>query len=441
MTKLKLPVCGVIAALAIILAPSGTLAQLGPSILSRGGERPGQRGGQPVNFNFFAGASGTAESGITPTGTDANGALITHNLYGIQGELGAYGTHQFKRSSVGLDYRGDYRHNSHGTLDGSQQALSLEYLYEPTRRFSITAMETAGISSRAFGGLIGSTLPTDALFGIPTNQVFDNRTYYLQSSLSAGYRKSARTSFTVSGDYFTVGRQSKALVGANGERVGAEYRYQFDRNSSIGVGYNFIHMGFPRIFGASDIHSVQVRYSRQLARRIMLEVDGGVYRVESLATSVVTLSPEVAAILGVGSSIAAVYKVNKLPQFSATLSYARQRQAYHVGYTQGVTPGNGLYLTSQQRSANGGYSYSGIRKMSIGLNAGFTQYNSLLVQQLSRYNSGQAGLGLSYVLGHHLNFVAQADVRTFSTAGGKRTGYDGSIGLRYSPAEVPLPIW
>ncbi|HUS08260.1 MAG TPA: hypothetical protein VMZ52_18290 [Bryobacteraceae bacterium] len=439
--KLQLPVYSALAGLVLFSSVPPAYSQGGPSILSRGGDRPGQRGGQPANFNFFAGLSGSAESGIFPTGVDPAGNLLTVDLFGIQGEIGGYGTRQFRRSSIGLDYRGDYRHYNRKTFyNGSDHALALEYTSQFSRRFSVTATTTAGTSSRAFGGLIGSTLPSSDLFGFPTNQIFDNRTYYLQSGVMSIYRKSARASFIFGGDYFVVRRQSKALVGVNGRRATGGYDYQFGRKSSVGLNYSFIHFGFPRVFGTSDIHSLQVRYNRQLARNIKFSAGVGAYRVESLGTVVVQLSPEVASILGISNNISAIHRVDVSPQFDVSLGYARKRQTFHVGYLQGSTPGNGLYLTSQQKSANAGYAYSGIRKLSFGINAGYSRYESQF-RDLQNYNSGQAGVGLSYALGHHLNFVSQGDVRSFVTQGGKRTGYSVSIGLRYSPAEVPLPIW
>jgi hypothetical protein len=112
-----------------------------------------------------------------------------------------------------------------------------------------------------------------------------------------------------------------------------------------------------------------------------------------------------------------------------------------VAVQTGITPGNGLYITSRQDGVRFGYSYSGIRRMSLGASAGYTRFSSLGLQ-LGDFSTLQGGGGMNYKLLEHLNFSAQIDRRRFNspTIVG-RNGTSITIGLSYSPARFPLSIW
>src|SRR5689334_22536729 len=80
----------------------------GPSLLSRGGNRPGRRGRGPVNFTFYGAIRGTYDTGLLPVTLGSDNRVTSVDLAGIQAELGLYGGHTWRRTSVGLDYRGDW---------------------------------------------------------------------------------------------------------------------------------------------------------------------------------------------------------------------------------------------------------------------------------------------------------------------------------------------
>src|SRR3712207_3862364 len=75
----------------------------GPSMLSRGGNTPGRRGRTPVDFTFYAALRGTVDTGLTPVALDPETGDVQEDnpLYGVQAELGLYGSHAWKdRKSV-----------------------------------------------------------------------------------------------------------------------------------------------------------------------------------------------------------------------------------------------------------------------------------------------------------------------------------------------------
>jgi hypothetical protein len=414
----------------------------GPSILSRGGAKPGQAGGQPISFNFYAGINGIYNSGSIPLSLNSDGAIQELGVYGGTVNVGLTGSHAWRRSSLGVDYRGDYRKFSrHTYADGTEQAIDLQYTLQATRRITISLSEIAGNSNFANGGFIAPTATLDPnLIGVPTNSIFDNRVSYFQSNASVSYRQSARLSYTFTGDGYTVRRASKDLVGMNGARAGAQVLYQLSRRDQIGVSYNFLHFDYPRAFGASDLHGASLQYARKLGPGLQLSLGAGAYRVETLGSEQVALSPEVAAILGQTSGVRAVYRVNYIPQFQASLNYVHRRSTFMATLAAGATPGNGVYLTSKSQNAGLGYSYSGIRKLSLSFNAGISQYSSVF-QTIGIYRNYYGGANAGYILSRHLSATLQSDIRNFIVNNQSRIGTTVTIGLAWSPTEIPIPSW
>ena len=432
-------------ALLMLIFAASCLAQFdggaGPSILSRGGGKPGQAGGRPVSFNFYAGISGSYNNGTIPIDT-GNGSADQQVLYGGSLNGGLTGSHSWKSSSIGVDYRGDYRrYNKNSYANGSEQAIDLQYTLQATRRITFHTTVVGGSSSNANGGFITPTAILDpSLIGIPTNNIFDNRIYYVQTSLGMTYRQSSRLSLTLSGDGFTIHRAAKALVGVNGYKANAQVTYRLSRRDQIGVNYSFTHFSYPRAFGASDLHGVNASYGRQLRRGLDITISGGIFRIETLGATQVELSPEIAAILGQSTGYQAIYRVNYVPQYSATLVYARGHSNFTGSAGAGVTPGNGVYLTSKSTNAGMGYSYFGIRKVTLSLSAGATQFSSVF-QTLGNYRSYFGGSSASYRMSRHLSTAVQTDLRTFSINGVNRPGYSVSLGIYWSPMEIPIPSW
>ena len=429
----------------LLLTPLEVLAQGygGPSLLSRGGNTPGRRGRAPIDFTYYAGIRGTYESGLIAPTLDESGQLHGNNLYGGQVELGAYGAKSTRRSSVGLDYRGDYRKTNKNisSFNGTNQALSLQYTFQPTRRMQIFANETGGTTNRAFGGFSAPAFADQQNLGVPLNEVYDSRVYFSQTTAGISYRTSARTEYVFSGTGFIVKRSSRSLIGMQGYEASGGVFYSLSRSEKVGVRYEFIRFEFPRIYGGSDIHSADLYYERRLTRNMGMKVTAGGYVANTVGTQKVELSPEVAAILGRGTGVEAFDRTDWKPRIEATLDYTMQRSRLYAGYRSGANPGNGIYITTNQKNVNTGYSYTGFRRLSLGVSAGYTRYSSLGLQ-LGDFSTLQGGGGMNYRIIEHLDLSLQADRRKFSAPGvSGRSGTNISLGLTFTPASIPLSIW
>jgi hypothetical protein len=113
-----------------------------------------------------------------------------------------------------------------------------------------------------------------------------------------------------------------------------------------------------------------------------------------------------------------------------------------VAYAMGVSPGNGVYLTSRQTSATAGYSYTGYRRWTFALNSGYSELSSI-GQTLGKYTNVQGGTGVTYKVGRETHIQFRYDYRHYTT---QNTIYQKdsnrvSLGLAFSPGETPLAIW
>src|SRR5450432_4604484 len=94
---------------------------LGPAIMSRGAAGIGTRAGQTVDLRFFVNVNATYDTGLLPLATGTTGQIVDPGgLIGIEGQVGAYGSHVWRTAKLSLDYRGSYRHYNQSTyFDGS----------------------------------------------------------------------------------------------------------------------------------------------------------------------------------------------------------------------------------------------------------------------------------------------------------------------------------
>jgi hypothetical protein len=416
----------------------------GPSIMSRGGNAAGSRGSEMVDFTFYAGVNAAYESGIYLPVINGQGVAEVQDFYNVGVNVGVYGSHQWRRSSLGVDYRGDYLHYPGRTyMNGSNHALGLEYRKQLSRRWQIAGREAAGTTSRAVGGFASPAYVAVDYISVPTTEIFNNRIYYTQTTAYAAYQPSARTMYTMSGGFFQTRRQSSALINSNGVYASGEAQRRVSRNTSVGGFYNYMKFTYPRIFGSTDIHGVSALMERTLGKSSAFHLSAGVYRVELLGTETFTLRPEIAAILGRPTGVRVFHGVKYLSQLSAAITYRRRQLSYNAGYTRGASPGNGVYLTSQQDTASAGVSYSGLRRASVGVNASYIRLSSLLPTSTSAYRSYGAGGGGSYNIGHGLNWTVQLDWRNLSAGQTilNRTGYVLTTGLSFASSPIPLSLW
>ena len=413
---------------------------LGPGILTRGASDIGTRAGQDVNLRFYVSATGIYDNGIQPYGVDANGKLpVINGLWGTEVALGAYGVHKFRHAKLGLDYKGTYRHYSTNSFyDGTDQILTLGYTYQKSRRLVFDTRQIAGMVSQgtSFAGVLPTV--TDALV-TPSSLLFDNQARFLQSSLDVNYLKSERTVITFGGEGFGIWRKASGLIGMEGYDLHGSIKRRLSQRTTIGVTYQHAHYDYPKAFGEADIDMYLGIYATQFGRYWTFAAKAGAYKSEVTGLQQVAVDPVIAALLGVSTTVRTFYNRALFPNWDLQLDRRFQKASISFHYAHGVSGGNGVYLTSREETAYASFSYAATRKWSISGSGGFTRLEGI-AQNLQTYSQFTGGGGVTYALTGPIHLISRYDARHQEIVDGvfKGTSYRASIGISFSPGDIPL---
>lgn len=416
----------------------------GPSILSRGSLSAGRRGGDQVQFRFFGQVSGIYDSGLLPVATTTEGKPQSSGLAGEEAMVGVYGYRTYRHSSLGLDYRGDFRHYSRNSYyDGSDHIFTLEYMTQPTRRIAIVIHPTGGTLSRSYGNFGYYAQQEFAGSGaFPQSDLFDNRSYFFQQGATVIFQKSARLSFSATGQGFLLRRQSKALVDLNGADATGDVAYRLNRRQTIYAAYNYNHYSFPGVFGATDAQGAYAGHSITIGRSLDFDVSAGAMRVETQGLRKVAVDPLIAALTGQATAQDAFHSVTYVPSLRASLSREYHKSRINLGYSQGISPGNGIYLTSRSSMAGIFAGYSGIRRWDF--SGGFYRNEiSSLGFLPGAFTTYSGGGGAAYRLVSFLHLTARVDARHagLTASGFRRDAVRASFGLAFAPGDLPISLW
>jgi hypothetical protein len=415
----------------------------GPAILSRG-QAPAGQTVAPIAFRPYIGLSGVYDSGLVPVSVTTTGQIPSTDLYGLELNLGAYTYHVWKHTTLGLDYRGDFRDYSTSYWDGTDQFLSLILTHRPTKRVTFTLRDQAGIyslNSYSLSSPLGSLDPN--YLQLPQNDIYDSRVIFAGVSGDLTYLLTHRLSFNIGGEGSLVRRQSSALYGVTGAVARGDLEYRISRHTTLGADYRFTYFDYTRGFGSTDIHSVGLNYSTQISRHVQLSARIGGARVESTSLTEVALDPAIAALLGESEAIQAAYRLNYVPDVQVRLADTFRRSQFMLEYLDQVVPGNGVYLTSRNNSGNASYSYTGVRHWNFGVHGTYGRM-SALVQTVGAYTAYGGGIGVTRDLGRGLHTVLRLDTEHYdiaSSAAFAHTEYRASLGLNFSPGDLPLVLW
>ncbi|MGA2579267.1 MAG: hypothetical protein ABSH24_24920 [Bryobacteraceae bacterium] len=415
----------------------------GPAILSRG-ETPAGQIVAPIAFRPYIGLSAVYDTGLVPVSVTSTGQIPFTNLYGVELNLGAYTYHVWSHTTLALDYRGDFRDYSTSYWDGTDQFLSLILTHRASKRVTFTLRNQTGIydfNNYTLSSPEGILDPN--YLQLPQNDLYDNRVIFAGVSADLTYMLTHRLSFNIGGEGSLVRRQSSALYGVTGGVARGDLEYRISRHTTLGVDYRFTYFDYTRGFGNTDIHSVGVNYSTQLSRHVQLSARLGGARVESQSLTEVTLDPAVAALLGESQAIQAAYRLNYVPDIQVRLADTFRQSRFSLAYLNQVVPGNGVYLTSRNDTGNATYSYSGVRHWNFALNGSYGRM-STLVQTVGAYTAYGGGAGITRDLGKGLHTVLRMDALRYDIASSalfRHTEYRTSIGLNFSPGDLPLVLW
>jgi len=432
------------AAPALIAQDAAQGSYQGPGISSPGVGDIGTRSGEQVDLRYYLGVSGVADSTIAPFVTDSKGNLIhIPYLYGIEVDGGIYGVHSWKRSQLALNYAGSYtKFFNYDAYNSTDHALTLGYTDQVSRRLKLDLRESAG--SLTYGtGQVANAASTDLTSSFtPGVRLFDTRTYYLQSSVSATWLQSARMSYTAGANTFLQNLKSDGLSNAWGYGFNGNMMRRMSKSSTVGVTYAFSHFEFPEFFSTSDSHTFQGLYATGLGRFWTLSIEAGATLTQGKSLVTFALNPVLAAIFG-QSTISGISSFKTIyPSGTLTLKRQFRHAALGVNYYRGVNSGNGAYTTGRLDNAGAFISYTGVRKVNLGADGGYYAIKSI-GQNLGSYSQYSAGGGVSYALGRDMHLSLRYDFRDqqVNISDYKHSGSRATIGLNFSPGNLPLSLW
>jgi hypothetical protein len=354
--------------------------------------------------------------------------------------------HSWKHTQVGLDYVGSISHYTKTTYYGGyNQSLLLSVTHQLSRHASFSLRESASITSQGLGfpGL-PQTVPFDpASTYNPTTDFYDNRTTSLSTQASFTLQKSTRLSFNLGVQDSLTYRRSPALFSVGGIGATGDVQYRLTRRSTVGANYAYTHFGYHGTFSATDVHSVSGTYAIQLSRSLEVTGFGGFARAEAKFLQSVPIDPAIAALIGLSNGVIIRHSIAFHPTYGVRLSRSFQRGVAFLSSGYSVTPGNGLFLTSTALTAAAGYTYTGLRRWSLGATAAYTRANSIS-NVVGSYGDVSGDLSTSRQIGRftYLTFNFDAmQYRSSSFSGYNRLTYSASLGLAFSPGNIPLRLW
>jgi hypothetical protein len=167
-------------------------------------------------------------------------------------------------------------------------------------------------------------------------------------------------------------------------------------------------------------------------------------RIETKFLQTVPVDPVIAQLLGITDSTQIRHRIILTSRLEGRLSWLFQNGVAFLSAGRGIAPGNGLFLTSLENRYNGGYVYTGLRRWAFHAQVAYRQATSIQ-NQVGAYTTMSGQTAVSRTLSRWgLNVIGTFAVREYSSAnfgGYNRTIQQATIGLGFSPGEVPLRIW
>ncbi len=416
----------------------------GPSILGRDNSPSQQIKGAINAFGLYAQIIGVYDSGLTAP-TPAGGKPVAS--YGTEANFGGNASHRWRRGKLSIEYRGSYRQYTDApAYDGLDQFLQLTYHEALLRHLNLDVKNTLGSTTLANGAFSYFPLASLDRIGIPTDELFDSRTNYLQSRVDLTWRLTSRLSLDFGGDGFVVRRASPLLAGLNGYNARASVAYRLTQRQTISASYNNTYFDFQGTFGNSRLETAALGYSIALTREWDLATLAGGVQVNTLGLTEVAIDPAIAALIGENFAVVTFSSTLYLPVAEVRLIRRFKDASLTFDYASGVTPGNGLYLTSRQTSGAVAYSYIASRNLQARLHAGYNQLSALgqaQGQALGKYSNLEGGLQVLYKLTGDTYLDVRYDYRHYSTGDAilENDSNRVSLGVAFSLGETSPVTW
>jgi hypothetical protein len=416
----------------------------GPAVLSRGTRPGGGDGARPLMVTGSVTLSGIYSTGLTSAATDGQGGSVEEDSYGANVAWRLMANRTGRRDAVFVAYGGGYTgYGSAQSFSGLNQSLTLSYTRQLTRRWT-AFLGQSGITSNTIlneYAPAGTDLPI-AEIPNPRMEILDSRYYLLSSAAGLNYQKSARLNFSMAGGALFSRRHSQSLASSNGFIGGGNMSYMMNRRQQIGVSYSYGTYYLTKSFGESQVMSSSVTFGRALNSRWFFNVGAGIYDVHSTRLRTVAVDPAIVLLTGQSQTLEVADVRRQGLAAEGGISGRLRHTTVNFGYTRGITPGNGLYLTAERETVFANLGYSTQRRFSF---SGQVEWNRLkaTAQDIGQAKGFGGSIGMSYRLISvlHLTGSVYAYHWEIDQSGFARDRISAIVGISFTPGEYPVRLF
>ena len=419
----------------------------GPAVLSRSytllrPSIPAQERWDP-----FLGVNAIYDSGLEGVQSNSTNGYTTGGSFGAELLWGIRGRHYFHHDVIGLNYRGDLQHYTPAKyFNGSNHWLTLDYTHMFSRRLSLSLVEAGSIYSQNFTLVNPVTISEEAVtnpINTPNVQIFDNGWKQFTSGMDLTYQRTARLSFNFGASGFVFRPEASYLIAASGGSAHGDAMYRVTRRTTVGITYSYNNFWYHRGIGRSRFHTIDGIYSWALGSTMQLNARAGASRLDSTGLEANYVNPQIAGLVGQGAPITQYRSVQWISDYAVqfTKSFRRSRSA-SISYNRGLSPGNGLYLTSRQQDIAASGSMILFRHYYFSAGVGYDSL-SATAQNLGQYRATYAFFGGSRPMRHGLQANLRFDFRHFDVGNAPllNNTYRVTLGLTWSPVEGLHRLW
>ncbi|MBV9267114.1 MAG: hypothetical protein JO061_13170 [Acidobacteriaceae bacterium] len=260
--------------------------------------------------------------------------------------------------------------------------------------------------------------------------------------MSASYQASMRLSYSVAASYFISRYNAGFSIGANDISVLGSAQYRLTRKATIAGTYSHGNYHYQHGAGDSNVDSVFGTLGYTLGNRWSLSVSGGMSRSSGNGTVRIPLN------LQIGQQIVTVYATGRyqstsyVPYYQGTVTRLMRHSSVGVSAGEGVTPGNGLFLTSRNINVNGLFVQE-FRRSNISGGAYYNRLSSVSNTVTEQSNTRGLDVSYSYNLIRHVGVNARYDYINFSSFGsyGGRADNRLTFGVYFESKDIPLGLF
>jgi len=387
--------------------------------------------------NVYAFANGIWDSRVPEL---TNNVLNYGSGLGWEAGGGIALSHRFKGGDITLNYSGSYRDYQSQTFNGGvQQSLSLAVTKRLARHWSLGASVAGGIL--AYGT---SYYGTSAGGTTAASNPFSSSSRFLNAGVGITYAQTRRLSYVFSGNYFLSNFSYGSSFSSQGVTGGASVLYRTTVRTTVGASYNHTYYTYTHSTVKTNVDGVALNVSHRFASHFQLDLSGGVNRINSSGTISIPVTLVFDGQTVTGYYVGPFSRTTNAPTFRGFLTYGTRHSGFSIGGGEGVSSGNGTYLTSRNQYGALTYSYSiPARRANISAGGTYSRLSSVANNVTQAYESYGASVGgginlVRYVSANaRYDYIHYAGLYVFSGLSESRI----SFGLSLSSKSVPLTLF